>query len=104
MRSLGCWDDSEEIQGVDTTQLPKIEVSGTPRIEGEKSESDSDGNAENKFHARILEGATKGKLHDCLIFGKGLPHISVLSWAMMEWIPFKRMDLRDDGSWKPIRW
>ena len=22
----------------------------------------------------------------------------------MEYLPFRRMDLRDDGSWKPIRW
>src|SRR5207245_879342 len=25
-------------------------------------------------------------------------------WKIMEYLPFRRMDLRPDGSWKPIRW
>lgn len=45
-----------------------------------------------------------GKIHDCLLFNNGLSHIGVLGWKMMEYLPFRRMDLQPDGSWKPIIW
>jgi hypothetical protein len=38
------------------------------------------------------------------MFNQGLPHMSVISWRIMEWLPFRRMDLQEDGSWKPICW
>lgn len=47
---------------------------------------------------------TRGKIHDCLCFGHGVDHIGVLGWNMMEWLPFRRMDLQPDGSWKAIIW
>ena len=56
------------------------------------------------FHNAILESGCTGFMHDCLEFGGGLPRMSVLSWMLMEYLPFRRMDLRPDGSWKPIRW
>ncbi|KAL8931604.1 MAG: hypothetical protein Q9211_006847, partial [Gyalolechia sp. 1 TL-2023] len=56
----------------------------------------------SEFHQRLHNAATKGVLHDCLQFNNGLPHGSVLSWKMMEFLPFRRMDLRPDGSWKAI--
>ena len=43
-------------------------------------------------------------MHDALAFGNGLPPLSVISWRIMEYLPFRRMDLREDGSWEPIRW
>ena len=27
-----------------------------------------------------------------------------MSWRIMEFLPFRRMDLQPDGSWKSIRW
>jgi uncharacterized protein (DUF2235 family) len=48
--------------------------------------------------------STKAVRHDCLLYGGGLPWSSVLSWSIMEYLPFRRMDLQSDGSWKPIRW
>ncbi|EAW09783.1 T6SS phospholipase effector Tle1-like catalytic domain-containing protein [Aspergillus clavatus NRRL 1] len=48
--------------------------------------------------------STTGLIHDCLSFGNGLPPMSVVSWRIMEYLPFRRMDLQRDGSWKPIRW
>ncbi|KAB8072985.1 hypothetical protein BDV29DRAFT_158011 [Aspergillus leporis] len=51
-----------------------------------------------------LHGSSTGVIHDCLKFGNGLPPLSVLSWRIMEYLPFRRMDLQEDGSWKPIRW
>jgi len=44
------------------------------------------------------------KIHCCLTFGSGLPHMSTLGWRMMEYLPFRRMDLQKDGSWKAISW
>ncbi|GAB1199701.1 hypothetical protein BDV37DRAFT_282946 [Aspergillus pseudonomiae] len=56
------------------------------------------------FEHVLRRSSTDGKIHDCLEFRKGLPWTSVLSWKAMEYMPFRRMDLQEDGSWKPIRW
>ena len=56
----------------------------------------------SEFLQTLFGAATKGVLHDCLEFNNGLPASSVLSWKMMEYLPFRRMDLRPDGSWKAI--
>ncbi|KAI4260106.1 MAG: hypothetical protein LQ352_000485 [Teloschistes flavicans] len=56
----------------------------------------------SKFHQRLHHSAAQGVLHDCLEFNNGLPRMSVLSWKMMEYMPFRRMDLQTDGSWKAI--
>ena len=50
------------------------------------------------------EKAHTYRIHDSLAFGEGLNKLSVAAWNFMEYLPFRRMDLRDDGSWKPIRW
>jgi len=60
--------------------------------------------ASRDFWHAMHTSSTKGRLHDCLEFNQGLPMGSVLSWRLMEWLPFRRMDLQDDGQWKPIRW
>ncbi|KAG8526807.1 uncharacterized protein KY384_008236 [Bacidia gigantensis] len=54
------------------------------------------------FHHTLEVSATKGTLHDCLVFNNGLTHASVISWKIMEYLPFRRMDLQVDGSWKAI--
>ncbi len=56
------------------------------------------------FHSAIHESGCRGFIHDCLEYGGGLPRTSVISWKIMEYLPFRRMDLRPDGSWEPIRW
>lgn len=48
--------------------------------------------------------ATQTLLHDSLRFGGGLEWYAVLSWQLMEHMPFRRMDLQPDSSWKPISW
>lgn len=60
--------------------------------------------ASRDFWHALHTSSTKGIMHDCLEFNQGLPSMSVLSWRMMEWLPFRRMDLQENGSWKPIRW
>lgn len=57
---------------------------------------------QSEFHRILHAAATKGKLHDCLEFKNGLTPMSVISWRMMEYLPFRRMDLRPDGSWEAI--
>ncbi|OQD84885.1 hypothetical protein PENANT_c011G02787 [Penicillium antarcticum] len=46
----------------------------------------------------------RGIVHDTLTYGGGVSALSTLSWRLMEYLPFRRMDLQPDGSWKPIRW
>lgn len=48
--------------------------------------------------------ATQTRLHDSLTFSGGLPWTSVVPWLIMEHLPFRRMDLQSDGTWKPISW
>ncbi|RYP03967.1 hypothetical protein DL764_004764 [Monosporascus ibericus] len=58
---------------------------------------------ENPFH-QMLHKAHLAPIHDCLEFSSGLGRLPVMSWKVMEYLPFRRMDLQPDGSWKPIRW
>ena len=57
---------------------------------------------QSAFKSAVLASGKTGKLHDCLEFKQGLPAGSVLQWKIMEYLPFRRMDLRADGSWKAI--
>lgn len=65
---------------------------------------DPDDEKREHFHTAFIESGCRGFIHDCLEYGGGLSHLSVLSWKIMEYLPFRRMDLQADGSWKPIRW
>lgn len=55
------------------------------------------------FH-QMMHKAHVARIHDSLEFSSGLGTVQVLSWKLMEYLPFRRMDLKPDGSWKPIRW
>lgn len=101
MESLDCLDDSS----IDAGNLPLIEVSNSAGGDEQvlAGAGLKLGNKSN-FKRILLETATKGKLHDCLRFREGLPWGSVVRWRLMEWLPFRRLDLTDDGKWKPIRW
>ncbi|KAL4969638.1 T6SS phospholipase effector Tle1-like catalytic domain-containing protein [Aspergillus stella-maris] len=63
-----------------------------------------DSKSSQRFKAALYASSTEGLIHDALAFGNGLPPLSVISWRIMEYLPFRRMDLREDGSWEPIRW
>ncbi|KAL2392867.1 hypothetical protein ABEF93_002193 [Exophiala dermatitidis] len=53
---------------------------------------------------RHLEGCySHGSIHDCLEIGHGLTWANVIFWKMMEYLPFRRMDLHE-GRWRAIRW
>ncbi|KAI0891685.1 hypothetical protein F4806DRAFT_482160 [Annulohypoxylon nitens] len=55
------------------------------------------------FH-HMIRKAHLARIHDSLEFSSGLGKGQVLSWKIMEYMPFRRMDLQPDGSWKPIRY
>lgn len=56
------------------------------------------------FHKHLHSAATKGRIHDVLQFNNGVSSMGVASWNFMEYLPFRRMDLQEDGTWKAIRW
>lgn len=66
-------------------------------------DNDSEGGFRSAFH-ELMHGSHTSKIHDSLAYGGGLSTIAVTAWNIMEWMPFRRMDLQDDGSWSPIRW
>jgi hypothetical protein len=51
-----------------------------------------------------MHKAHVARTHDSLSHDCGMSYASVMAWRMMEYIPFRRMDLQADGTWKPIRW
>lgn len=57
----------------------------------------------NSFH-ELMHKAHVARIHDSLSHDCGMSYTSVLAWKIMEYIPFRRMDLQPDGTWKPIRW
>lgn len=59
---------------------------------------------DTRFHKHLHVAATQGRIHDVLQFNNGAGRMGVMSWNMMEYLPFRRMDLQEDGSWKAIRW
>lgn len=108
------WPDPTDSNQVGDPKIPEVQVtsSSNPNIFGSpKSEACTPGWApglqpeepkQSEFHRYLHTAATKGILHDCLEFGGGLGRTSVLSWRIMEWLPFRRMDLQPDGSWVAI--
>ncbi|CEO58721.1 hypothetical protein PMG11_03426 [Penicillium brasilianum] len=58
----------------------------------------------NTFHETLSHTMDQGIAHDCLTHGGGLSFFSTMAWRLMEYLPFRRMDLQPDGTWKPIRW
>ncbi|KAB8343052.1 hypothetical protein FH972_022646 [Carpinus fangiana] len=89
----------------DARAAPKIEVEGEALPASPVRER---GEGAAAYRRRVLEAlhaaTTKGQMHDSLSFGQGTPGGGVLWWNFMEYLPFRRMDLRPDGTWAPIRW
>lgn len=125
MLKFKCCDENYRISSAAPTTdeqihpgMPKIQVTDSPNVSEspdifssphhEKTEPGWMAGLEPEmpkpsfFHEHLQEAFTRGVLHDCLQFNNGLTHSSVLSWRIMEYLPFRRMDLRPDGSWKAI--
>ncbi|KIX09560.1 uncharacterized protein Z518_00640 [Rhinocladiella mackenziei CBS 650.93] len=58
----------------------------------------------NMWYQTLEECYVASVVHDCLTPGGGLPWTTVAFWKMMEYLPFRRMDLQKNGTWKAIRW
>ncbi|OJD14529.1 hypothetical protein AJ78_05143 [Emergomyces pasteurianus Ep9510] len=96
------WNFDEEAQ----PNPPDVEING---IDGSGAQDIIQDNlaqssSSKSFYEALTYSGTEGQIHDSLEFKSGLPLASVLAWKMMEYLPFKRMDLQPDGSWAPIRW
>ena len=57
-----------------------------------------------RFYSALSESYTNGLIHDSLVAGPGITKSTALAWNIMEYMPFRRMDLQPDGSWKAIIW
>lgn len=118
---LKCYEDEQSVLSNTynaalngNVKVPKVEVIGAsnPDLFGSpRSEKQNSGWApglapeeakHSDFHQSLLNAFTKGHLHNCLEYNNGLSATSVLSWKIMEYMPFRRMDLQPDGSWKAI--
>ncbi|KAL1616373.1 hypothetical protein SLS54_008469 [Diplodia seriata] len=89
--------------------VPKLNSGTSATTNGDQTSQGAKSGTEQqehptRFHALIHSSATAGKIHDVLCFNNGASHLSVFSWNCMEWIPFRRMDLTKDGSWRSIAW
>lgn len=118
--ALGCADvlDCEPASQDQHTAVPDIRVDpssppNSPDLNAEvRKIPSSNGSShtaidpeprQNPFH-ELMHKAHVARTHDSLSHDCGMSYTSVLAWKMMEYIPFRRMDLQPDGTWKPIRW
>jgi hypothetical protein len=99
MANLDCLDNYDPEPKA--TNLPKFELSTSA---GEEVDLTNAGESKSNVEALLIDTASNGRIHDCLRYKQGLPWGSVLRWQIMEWMPFRRLDLGEDGTWKPIRW
>lgn len=79
---------------------PRPTTSSTTASSASSCSTDED---ERHFHG-LMGRAYTARIHDSLAYHGGLNHFSVTGWKLMEYLPFRRMDLKSDGTWEPIRW
>ncbi|MCJ1419842.1 hypothetical protein MMC32_006198 [Xylographa parallela] len=118
LRSLSCIEESSgETVNLDLAtddihdqSIPQVQVTGAessdlsmPKAEAASTVIDQ-GSLQSAFRQALIDSATTSTLHDCLVFGGGLKAGGVLWWNFMEYLPFRRMDLQPDNSWKSISW
>ncbi|KAH7131975.1 hypothetical protein B0J11DRAFT_548003 [Dendryphion nanum] len=96
----------ETANGTSNGDAEKRGLDGTATDEAmeEKPEQHCFHHLASKFHKHYHHASTQGRIHDVLQFNNGVSHMSVISWNIMEYLPFRRMDLQADGSWKSITW
>ncbi|KAJ4420896.1 hypothetical protein N0V82_004075 [Gnomoniopsis sp. IMI 355080] len=83
---------------------PMIDEGGPNEKSRQSSTTETgDDHPQSKAH-EMLHKAHVARIHDSLSYDCGMSFMSVFSWKLMEYMPFRRMDLQRDGSWKPIRW
>ncbi|KAL9049973.1 MAG: hypothetical protein Q9162_006915 [Coniocarpon cinnabarinum] len=89
---------------LDPITEPNFDEGGPPEIRIDGEQADVNANSFKQACDLLHAASTQGMIHDSLSFKRGTPGTGVLAWKAMEYLPFRRMDLRDDGTWAPIRW
>ena len=110
MQKLNCYNNNHDISPTNPTstqaasdpKVPAIQITDSNKNGHPNTQSESA--PQSPFFQILQSGATHGRLHDCLEFNNGSPRMSVISWRMMEYLPFRRMDLQVSGEWKSISW
>ena len=124
MLALKCCDDNLSMEDDIPADVPKITTERPPMPEiqitgsstndifnSPRREKEEPGWAaglqpaelpKSNFKKTLEHAMTKSILHDVLLFHNGLSTGQVLAWKCMEYLPFRRMDLQPDGSWKAI--
>ncbi|KAH0846114.1 hypothetical protein FOPE_11355 [Fonsecaea pedrosoi] len=97
--SNACIDPTQKL----TCHSKMARLGCSPHAVDEFGEKIEDTATRNSFHQTLENCYTDATIHDCLKYNGGLPHGTVCFWKMMEYLPFRRMDLQD-GKWKAIRW
>ncbi|KAI1331627.1 hypothetical protein F5Y16DRAFT_239752 [Xylariaceae sp. FL0255] len=88
-----------------TATSPTANGGGTDKWDHfEMNKDGKESQAWSRPYHDMLRQAHVARIHDSLEYSSGLGKGQVISWKIMEYLPFRRMDLRPDGSWKPIRW
>lgn len=102
MEICDCLDDGSKDSNT-AANVPTIEVSTTG---GEEMLANGNFELGSKeyFKTILQDTAARAPVHDCLRFNSGLSWGGTFRWKLMEYLPFRRLDLADDGKWKPIRW
>jgi uncharacterized protein (DUF2235 family) len=93
--------EGSKIQLIEGQPMPKVGVAPQqePILTVEAEEASA-----SRFVKALHAAAKKGRIHDVLQFNNGSAAIGVIAWNFMEYLPFRRMDLQPDGSWKSINW
>lgn len=92
-------DDSDPIR--QSSKTPRLQIDGQPIPATPPAAANSKTDEFIESYHKTIETS---KIHDSLVVGGGLGLTAVMAWRFMEWLPFRRMDLQPDGSWKPISW
>ncbi|KKY29273.1 hypothetical protein UCRPC4_g00065 [Phaeomoniella chlamydospora] len=121
MAEMGCLDPDEldEATSTDAPEPPSAPVFHLQVDSGSPQATDIDNpinpgkniphtaapsGGTNNFHQNLTTAFTSGLMHDSLAFSQGTPTTGVIAWNFMEYLPFRRMDLMPDNSWRSIRW
>ncbi|RCI09499.1 hypothetical protein L249_3861 [Ophiocordyceps polyrhachis-furcata BCC 54312] len=118
VRQLGCMHDAAELYATGagarnkkTVKSPNPDIrvedesTGGGRRPVEMADFDNvNTNVDGAGFEEQMHKAHTSRIHDSLVYGGGLGVLAVTGWKVMELMPFRRMDLQHDGSWKPIRW
>lgn len=96
--------DPEKLKRFNCYEDPCLAPEPAPAVNGANTNRCHESHQQDNFQDVLTRTMDQGIVHDTLTYGGGVSFFSTLAWRLMEYMPFRRMDLQPDGSWKPIRW